>query len=159
MLPVTLPISDCCAPGRKRLRLPGSTSAWKTFSLSRNRGVCLCNAFAGKYVPLQVDNPDQRIGEDISSFTQNCISVIVVLVGSVLKMASFVGVLLSISPNLTAFVVAYSLAGTVITTSFFGAQLKHFVFEGAKREANFRCRDVSHSRPIPGTQRCVLRLG
>lgn len=86
----------------------------------------------------QVDNPDQRIGEDISTFTKNCIDVVVVFVGAVLKVGSFVGVLLSISPRLTAFVVAYSLAGTLSTTALFGARLKHLIFEGAKREANFR---------------------
>ncbi|CAM9222604.1 unnamed protein product [Ectocarpus fasciculatus] len=85
-----------------------------------------------------VDNPDQRIGEDISTFTKNCIDVVVVFVGAVLKVGSFVGVLMSISPRLTAFVVAYSLAGTLSTTALFGARLKHLIFEGAKREANFR---------------------
>ncbi|CAN0249526.1 unnamed protein product, partial [Hapterophycus canaliculatus] len=48
-----------------------------------------------------VDNPDQRIGEDISTFTKNCIDVVVVFVGAVLKVGSFVGVLMSISPRLT----------------------------------------------------------
>ncbi|CAN0130773.1 unnamed protein product [Ectocarpus sp. 6 AP-2014] len=85
-----------------------------------------------------VDNPDQRIGEDISTFTKNCIDVVVVFVGSVLKVGSFVGVLLSISPRLTAFVVAYSVVGTLSTTALFGARLKHLIFEGAKREANLR---------------------
>lgn len=85
-----------------------------------------------------MDNPDQRIGEDISTFTKNCIDIVVVFVGSVLKVGSFVGVLLSISPRLTAFVVAYSVAGTLSTTALFGARLKHLIFEGAKREANFR---------------------
>lgn len=86
----------------------------------------------------QVDNPDQRIGEDISTFTKNCISVLVVFVGSLLKVGSFIGVLLSISPILTVFVALYSLLGTVMTTYMFGATLKHLTFEGAKREANFR---------------------
>ncbi|CAM9939669.1 unnamed protein product [Hapterophycus canaliculatus] len=45
---------------------------------------------------------------------------------------------MSISPRLTAFVVVYSLAGTLSTTALFGARLKHLIFEGAKREANFR---------------------
>lgn len=85
-----------------------------------------------------VDNPDQRIGEDISTFTQNCISVLVVFVGSLLKLGSFIGVLLSISPTLTVFVALYSLFGTAMTTYMFGATLKHLTFEGAKREANFR---------------------
>ncbi|CAN0152237.1 unnamed protein product, partial [Scytosiphon promiscuus] len=88
--------------------------------------------------PRIVDNPDQRIGEDISTFTKNCIDVVVVFVGAVLKVGSFVGVLMSISPRLTAFVVVYSMAGTLSTTAMFGARLKHLIFEGAKREANFR---------------------
>ena len=86
-----------------------------------------------------MDNPDQRIGEDISTFTTNCIAVLVVFVGSVLKVGSFVGVLLSISPRLTVFVLVYSIMGTLSTTALFGARLKHLIFEGAKREANFRC--------------------
>jgi len=90
----------------------------------------------------QVDNPDQRIGEDISSFTKHCIDVFVVFVGAVLKLGSFVGVLLSISPSLTAFVVVYSLVGTLITTALFGERLKHLTFEGAKHEANFRSLSV-----------------
>lgn len=85
-----------------------------------------------------MDNPDQRIGEDISTFTTNCIAVLVVFVGAVLKVGSFVGVLLSISPRLTVFVLVYSIMGTLSTTALFGARLKHLIFEGAKREANFR---------------------
>lgn len=64
--------------------------------------------------------------------------MVVVGVGSLLKVGSFLGVLLSISPRLTAFVVVYSALGTLSTTALFGARLKHLIFEGAKREANFR---------------------
>ena len=64
--------------------------------------------------------------------------MVVVFVGALLKVGSFVGVLLSISPRLTAFVVVYSALGTLSTTALFGARLKHLIFEGAKREANFR---------------------
>ncbi|CAN0492663.1 unnamed protein product, partial [Discosporangium mesarthrocarpum] len=87
----------------------------------------------------KVDNPDQRIGEDVSLFTSHCISIMVVFVGRALNVFSFVGVLLSISPQLTVFVVGYSLAGTMLTTALFGEKLKHLSFEGAKKEANFRC--------------------
>ncbi|CAM9902342.1 unnamed protein product, partial [Choristocarpus tenellus] len=85
-----------------------------------------------------VDNPDQRIGEDTAAFTQNCITVIVVFVGRILNVCSFVGVLLAISPQLTSFVVLYSVGGTLVTTALFGLRLKHINFEGAKKEANFR---------------------
>lgn len=88
--------------------------------------------------PPQVDNPDQRIGEDIASFTNHCISVVVVVVGSLLKLASFIGVLFSISPYLTAFVVAYSLAESVLTAWVFGPRLTQITFDHAKREADFR---------------------
>ena len=107
-----------------------------------------------------MDNPDQRIGEDIASFTTHCISMLVVFVGSVLKIGSFVGVLLSISPQLTAFVVLYSLAGTFLTTFMFGARLKHLIFEEAKREANFRCSLATGFHPpgyIKTLDKCLLR--
>lgn len=100
--------------------------------------VLLVHRYVNYPCPTQVDNPDQRIGEDISTFTQDCISVLVVSVGSVLKVGSFIGVLLSISRTLTVFVTVYSIVGTVLTTYMFGARMKHLIFEGAKREANFR---------------------
>jgi vitamin B12/bleomycin/antimicrobial peptide transport system ATP-binding/permease protein len=54
------------------------------------------------------------------------------------NVGSFIGVLLSISPQLTLFVVAYSALGSALTLGAFGNRLKHLTFEGVKKEANFR---------------------
>ena len=40
-----------------------------------------------------IDNPDQRIAEDIASFTGNTVSVVIILVGKLLNLAAFSRVL------------------------------------------------------------------
>ena len=62
----------------------------------------------------------------------------VAFVGKAVNVGSFIGVLLSISPQLTLFVVAYSALGSALTLGAFGNRLKHLTFEGVKKEANFR---------------------
>eukprot|EP00611_Tribonema_gayanum_P025363 TRINITY_DN5754_c0_g1_i1.p1 TRINITY_DN5754_c0_g1~~TRINITY_DN5754_c0_g1_i1.p1 ORF type:complete len:720 (-),score=259.51 TRINITY_DN5754_c0_g1_i1:292-2451(-) len=85
-----------------------------------------------------IDNPDQRIGEDAGAFCERCVALVVAVLGKAVNVASFAGVLMAISPQLTIFVVGYSLLGTVLTLGVFGNRLKHLTFESAKKEANFR---------------------
>lgn len=40
-----------------------------------------------------IDNPDQRIAEDIASFTGNTVSIVIILVGKLLNLAAFSRVL------------------------------------------------------------------
>ena len=47
-----------------------------------------------------IDNPDQRIAEDINTFTQRSLYFLLVLVGAVLQLLAFSGVLWSISKAL-----------------------------------------------------------
>lgn len=86
----------------------------------------------------EIDNPDQRIAEDINTFTQRSLYFLLVLVGALLDLIAFSGVLWSISTELVFFLVIYAIAGTAVTVLVFGKVLIGLNFYQLKREANFR---------------------
>ncbi|MDD5403199.1 MAG: ABC transporter ATP-binding protein/permease [Sulfuricella sp.] len=86
----------------------------------------------------EIDNPDQRIAEDINTFTQRSLYFLLVLIGALLDLVAFSGVLWSISTELVIFLIIYALAGTVITLRVFGKVLIGLNFHQLRREANFR---------------------
>ncbi|MGB3206360.1 MAG: ABC transporter ATP-binding protein/permease, partial [Crinalium sp.] len=81
---------------------------------------------------------DQRIAEDVRSFTQESLTFLLVLVESVLSVIAFSSVLWGISKPLVFFLVLYALIGTLVTTVIFGKPLVRLNFEQLKREANLR---------------------
>ncbi|MEM6256343.1 MAG: ABC transporter ATP-binding protein/permease [Cyanobacteria bacterium P01_D01_bin.156] len=85
-----------------------------------------------------IDNPDQRMAEDIKQATQTSLFILTTLLESVIQLIGFVGVLWSVSMGLTGFLVFYALVGSAIATFFFGARLTRINREQLKREANFR---------------------
>ncbi|MGF1517697.1 MAG: ABC transporter ATP-binding protein/permease [Nodosilinea sp.] len=85
-----------------------------------------------------IDNPDQRIAEDVKNFTQQSLALLLVVVSSVLQVIAFSGVLWGISKSLVGFLVLYALLGTLVTVVIFGQPLVRLNFEQLKREANFR---------------------
>ncbi len=85
-----------------------------------------------------IDNPDQRIAEDVKNFTQQSLALLLLVVSSVLQVIAFSGVLWGISKNLVGFLVLYALLGTLVTVVIFGQPLVRLNFEQLKREANFR---------------------
>jgi len=87
---------------------------------------------------VNIDNPDQRIAEDVRSFTQESLSFLLVLVESVLAVIAFSGVLWGISRSLVVFLLLYAIVGTLVTTIVFGKPLVRLNFEQLKKEANFR---------------------
>lgn len=86
----------------------------------------------------EIDNPDQRIAEDVRSFTQESLTFLLILVESVLSVIAFSSVLWGISRPLVLFLVLYALIGTLVTTVVFGKPLVRLNFEQLKREANLR---------------------
>lgn len=85
-----------------------------------------------------IDNPDQRIAEDIRSFTQESLTFLLALVESVLSVIAFSSVLWGISKLLVFFLVFYALLGTLTTTLVFGRPLVRLNFEQLKKEADLR---------------------
>ena len=86
----------------------------------------------------EIDNPDQRIAEDVRSFTQESLTFLLVVVESVLSVIAFSGVLWGISKPLVFFLVLYALIGTIVTTAVFGKPLVRLNFEQLRKEADFR---------------------
>ena len=67
----------------------------------------------------QVDNPDQRIAEDIKNFTEQSLTFLVIMCDSILQLLGFLGVLWSISRVLMIFLVIYAVGGTIVTVVIF----------------------------------------
>ena len=86
----------------------------------------------------EIDNPDQRIVEDIDAFTRSSLYFLGILTGSVLDLVAFSAVLWSISRELVYFLIVYAIAGTLITVFVFGRVLIGLNFQQLKKEADFR---------------------
>ena len=86
----------------------------------------------------EIDNPDQRISEDINSFTGRSTHFLLIFLGSLMQLAAFSAVLWSISHTLVAFLAVYALLGTFGALYFFGAPLIRLNFWQIRREADFR---------------------
>ena len=84
-----------------------------------------------------IDNPDQRISQDIRSFTVTSLGFLLVILISLIDLISFTGILWSISIPLTVVLVGYSILGTVVTV-LFGRRLIGLNFNQLRREADFR---------------------
>jgi putative ATP-binding cassette transporter len=85
-----------------------------------------------------IDNPDQRISEDINTFTQRSLYFLLILIGAILQLVAFSSVLWSISRDLVYFLVFYAIFGTFVTLVVFGKVLLGLNFMQLKREADFR---------------------
>jgi vitamin B12/bleomycin/antimicrobial peptide transport system ATP-binding/permease protein len=84
-----------------------------------------------------IDNPDQRITEDIRSFTRSTLVFLLIVLGSLLDLISFVGILWSKSVVLVVVVIAYSVIGTVLTV-LIGRRLVRLNFNQLRYEADMR---------------------
>jgi putative ATP-binding cassette transporter len=95
-----------------------------------------------------IDNPDQRIADDLNDFTSNILSLSLDLLSNIVTFFSFVTVLFSISGSITILGVKidgymvwlaliYSAIGTVIT-HLIGRRLIGLNFNQQRVEANFR---------------------
>ncbi|MEN8807469.1 MAG: SbmA/BacA-like family transporter, partial [Desulfobacterales bacterium] len=98
----------------------------------------------------EIENPDQRIAEDIRAFTATTISFVLMLLNGTLTVAAFSGVLWSISPMLFGVSVLYAAAGTCLTY-FVGRRLVRLNFDQSDKEANFRAALIhlrSNAEPV-----------
>ena len=84
-----------------------------------------------------VDNPDQRISEDVRNFTTSSLSFLLIALNSLVTLIAFIGVLWMISSTLVAIMIAYAVAGTAVSI-FIGRKLVRLHYHQYENEANFR---------------------
>ena len=85
----------------------------------------------------EIDNPDQRIAEDIKSFTSTSLDFLMLMLGAVIDIISFTGILWSISKSLSIGLIIYAVFGTAIMV-IFGKKLIVLNFHQLRKEADFR---------------------
>ena len=85
-----------------------------------------------------LDNPDQRIADDINAFTQKSLKFLVEIIGAALQLLAFSAVLWSISRTLVWILIGYAALGSVVTFGIFGKPLIEVNFLQLRKEANFR---------------------
>jgi len=85
----------------------------------------------------EIDNPDQRISQDVSSFTDTTLYFILDILDSILTLYAFTGILYSISPTLAGGLLIYAGVGTGIAI-ITGRRLIKLNFNQLRLEANFR---------------------
>ena len=85
----------------------------------------------------EVDNPDERISEDLRTFTSTALSFLIMVTNSVITLVAFIGVLWSITPWLVVAGVLYPLLGTSAIVVI-GRHLVHLNHLQLKKEADFR---------------------
>ena len=98
-----------------------------------------------------IDNPDQRIAEDINSFTQQSLYFSMIVLGSVIDLIAFSTVLWRISQGLVYCLIGYAVLSTLFTGAVFGKRLIGLSFRQLQREADFRFNLVrvrEHAEPI-----------
>ncbi|KFK35525.1 hypothetical protein AALP_AA4G002100 [Arabis alpina] len=84
-----------------------------------------------------IDNPDQRIVDDLSSFTGTALSFSLTLFSATIDLISFSNILFTIYPPLFLVLLLYSFGGTALSV-FLGKGLVSLNFLQEKKEADFR---------------------
>lgn len=84
-----------------------------------------------------VDNPDQRISEDVRNFTVSSLAFLLIALNSLITLVSFAGVLWMISGTLVTMLVVYAVAGTGLSI-LIGRKLVRLRYHQYEKEANFR---------------------
>lgn len=84
-----------------------------------------------------VDNPDQRISEDVNYFTKVTLDFLSDVLDSILNLISFSAILWSTSQTLTGALAIYALVGTYIAV-FLGGRLVGLNYQQLRLQADFR---------------------
>lgn len=95
------------------------------------------NAYYRLTARSEIDNPDQRITDDVKAFTTTTLAFLLILLNAVISLVAFTKVLWQITPLLVLAAVVYATTGTMATLVL-GRRLMGLNFEQLKREADLR---------------------
>lgn len=105
------------------------------------RGIVRLYLASGTYVRLEaskeIENPDQRISEDVRAFTVTTLSFVLMALNSSFTILAFSGVLWEISPLLFGVAVLYAACGSLLTFVL-GRPLLRLNYDQLDKEASFR---------------------
>jgi len=96
------------------------------------------NPFYRLTITGEIDNPDQRICQDVQDFVAIAVHLVQDVVRTFLNIFGFAAVLYSISPAACVGVLVYSITGTLVATKGFGPWIGFYQLERVKQEANLR---------------------
>lgn len=96
------------------------------------------NPFYRLTITGEIDNPDQRICQDVQDFVHIAVHLVQDVVRTFLNIFGFAAVLYSISPAACVGVLLYSITGTLVATKGFGPWIGFYQLERVKQEANLR---------------------
>ena len=85
-----------------------------------------------------LDNPDQRIADDVNAFTSQSLYFSMIVLRALIELIAFTGVLWSISQLLVYLLIAYAVVSSVVAAAAFGRRLVELNFAQLQHEANFR---------------------
>jgi vitamin B12/bleomycin/antimicrobial peptide transport system ATP-binding/permease protein len=86
----------------------------------------------------EIDNPDQRMSDDIFAFSQQSLTFVLVFANGLFQLAAFGRVLWSISSSLVLILFLYAAVITAVTFRVFGEKMVSLHFAQRRREADFR---------------------
>jgi len=84
-----------------------------------------------------IDNPDQRISEDVRNFTLSSLSFLLIGLNSLVTLIAFIGVLWAISGTLVGVLLLYAAVGTAVSI-LIGRRLVGLHYHQYEKEADFR---------------------
>ena len=84
-----------------------------------------------------IDNPDQRIAEDINNFIRLTIDIIGLIVGEIIEIGAFIAVLLTLDVFLAQLAILIAITRTVLTL-IIGKKFSFLKFRELQVEADFR---------------------
>ena len=130
---LSLPIGIFYTYSRERLSL--TWRRWLTQILIKR--YFFNRAYYRIRISESVDNPDQRIAEDVAHFTTSVLNYFLIIVNSVVSIVGFLGVLWLVSGKLVGALFIYAAIGTVVSI-LFGRRLVGLYFDQYQKEASFR---------------------
>jgi putative ATP-binding cassette transporter len=95
------------------------------------------NTFYRLQANQQVDNPDERITEDVKAYTQTTLAFFLLSLNAVITSVAFLGVLWSITPRLVLAATIYAAVGSA-TTILLGRPLVRLANLQLQKEADLR---------------------